>query len=157
MIVHFFSDTSCNLTAGLESINLTDIGVIVRLMSLCVCGHVAANDSDSMSTTMQHNLSSGARPKTLPPGGNSSGSNSQLSPSSGLTYLSLSIGALIQGNDLARGKLLKLCTKVGVREPLCFVININSTHSFFLMALQHVNQVLSSSYRGGGLRSHNYN
>ena len=69
-----------------------DVSVIVRLMSLCACGQVSHSPSSLPSDVLSKDDGS--------------------SGTSGLGYLSSSIGALIQDNHSARNKLLKLCTKV---------------------------------------------
>ena len=98
------------MPAGLNAIDLTDVSVIVRLMSLCACGQV--------SQVAQYV----APPSESDPGTSQSEISTDMTSTSGLQYLSSSIGALIQDNHSARNKLLKLCTKVSVQQRSKIII-----------------------------------
>ncbi|CAH1796720.1 unnamed protein product [Owenia fusiformis] len=86
------SGSTCSLSAGLESIGLSDIRIIVRLMCLCSSGRIEVPPINHFSSEDSHFENAGSM-------GNS------------LTYLCTAIGSLVQDNYAASQLLVKLCTQ----------------------------------------------
>ncbi|KAM9317693.1 putative E3 ubiquitin-protein ligase HERC1 [Pholidichthys leucotaenia] len=90
------SGSSCSLAAGLESLGLTDIRTLVRLMCLAAAGR--AGLSTSPTTGSGH----GERPR---------GTTKTSKPISCLAYLSTAVGCLASNSPNAAKLLVQLCTQ----------------------------------------------
>uniref|UniRef100_A0A3Q2W7X5 HECT-type E3 ubiquitin transferase n=1 Tax=Haplochromis burtoni TaxID=8153 RepID=A0A3Q2W7X5_HAPBU len=90
------SGSSCSLAAGLESLGLTDIRTLVRLMCLAAAGR--AGLSTSSSTGPGH----AERPR---------GATKTSKPISCLAYLSTAVGCLASNSPNAAKLLVQLCTQ----------------------------------------------
>ncbi|KAL7980305.1 hypothetical protein Chor_014634 [Crotalus horridus] len=91
------SGSSCSLAAGLESLGLTDICTLVRLMCLAAAGRAG------LSTGPCSGLSPSERPR---------GVQSQMAkPISCLAYLSTAVGCLASNSPSAAALLVQLCTQ----------------------------------------------
>lgn len=98
--VFFFPDSgsSCSLAAGLESLGLTDIRTLVRLMCLAAAGRAGLSTSPSaMGSTTERSR-----------GGHSKANK----PISCLAYLSTAVGCLASNTPSAAKLLVQLCTQV---------------------------------------------
>uniref|UniRef100_H0V6J8 HECT-type E3 ubiquitin transferase n=1 Tax=Cavia porcellus TaxID=10141 RepID=H0V6J8_CAVPO len=91
------SGSSCSLAAGLESLGLTDIRTLVRLMCLAAAGRAGLSTSPSATT------SSSERSR----GGHSKANK----PISCLAYLSTAVGCLASNTPSAAKLLVQLCTQ----------------------------------------------
>lgn len=91
------SGSSCSLAAGLESLGLTDIRTLVRLMCLAAAGRAGLSTSPSATA----NTSERSR------GGHSKASK----PISCLAYLSTAVGCLASNTPSAAKLLVQLCTQ----------------------------------------------
>lgn len=92
------SGSSCSLAAGLESLGLTDIRTLVRLMCLAAAGRAGLSTSPSaMASTSERSR-----------GGHSKASK----PISCLAYLSTAVGCLASNTPSAAKLLVQLCTQV---------------------------------------------
>lgn len=100
---HTFSGSSCSLAAGLESLGLTDIRTLVRLMCLAAAGR--AGLSTSPSTGPGH----AERPR---------GATKTSKPISCLAYLSTAVGCLASNSPNAAKLLVQLCTQVKYHHPI---------------------------------------
>ncbi|XP_043933675.1 probable E3 ubiquitin-protein ligase HERC1 isoform X2 [Protopterus annectens] len=90
------SGSSCSLAAGLESLGLTDIRTLVRLMCLAAAGRAG------LSTSPAAALSSATRSRV----------HSKTSkPISCLAYLSTAVGCLASNSSSAAKLLVQLCTQ----------------------------------------------
>lgn len=99
------SGSSCSLAAGLESLGLTDIRTLVRLMCLAAAGRAGLSTSpSSMASTSERSR-----------GGHSKASK----PISCLAYLSTAVGCLASNTPSAAKLLVQLCTQV--RQLLAFL------------------------------------
>uniref|UniRef100_A0A3Q1JCX7 HECT-type E3 ubiquitin transferase n=1 Tax=Anabas testudineus TaxID=64144 RepID=A0A3Q1JCX7_ANATE len=90
------SGSSCSLAAGLESLGLTDIRTLVRLMCLAAAGR--AGLSTSPTTGSGHT----ERPR---------GATKASKPISCLAYLSTAVGCLASNSPNAAKLLVQLCTQ----------------------------------------------
>uniref|UniRef100_A0A8C4TJ25 HECT-type E3 ubiquitin transferase n=1 Tax=Erpetoichthys calabaricus TaxID=27687 RepID=A0A8C4TJ25_ERPCA len=90
------SGSSCSLAAGLESLGLTDIRTLVRLMCLAAAGRAG------LSTSPTAVCNSHERPR-----GGSKGNK----PISCLAYLSTAVGCLASNSPSAAKLLVQLCTQ----------------------------------------------
>uniref|UniRef100_A0A3Q2L5Y8 HECT-type E3 ubiquitin transferase n=1 Tax=Equus caballus TaxID=9796 RepID=A0A3Q2L5Y8_HORSE len=91
------SGSSCSLAAGLESLGLTDIRTLVRLMCLAAAGRAGLSTSPSaMASTSER-----------PRGGHSKANK----PISCLAYLSTAVGCLASNTPSAAKLLVQLCTQ----------------------------------------------
>ncbi|XP_039629608.1 probable E3 ubiquitin-protein ligase HERC1 isoform X4 [Polypterus senegalus] len=90
------SGSSCSLAAGLESLGLTDIRTLVRLMCLAAAGRAG------LSTSPTAVCNSLERPR-----GGSKGNK----PISCLAYLSTAVGCLASNSPSAAKLLVQLCTQ----------------------------------------------
>uniref|UniRef100_A0A7M4EPI1 HECT-type E3 ubiquitin transferase n=1 Tax=Crocodylus porosus TaxID=8502 RepID=A0A7M4EPI1_CROPO len=91
------SGSSCSLAAGLESLGLTDIRTLVRLMCLAAAGRAGLSTSSStISSTTER--SRGIHSKTS-------------KPISCLAYLSTAVGCLASNTPSAAKLLVQLCTQ----------------------------------------------
>ncbi|XP_025019967.1 probable E3 ubiquitin-protein ligase HERC1 isoform X1 [Python bivittatus] len=91
------SGSSCSLAAGLESLGLTDIRTLVRLMCLAAAGRAG------LSTSPCSSFGSSERPR---------GVQSQMTkPISCLAYLSTAVGCLASNTPSAAKLLVQLCTQ----------------------------------------------
>ncbi|EMP26120.1 Putative E3 ubiquitin-protein ligase HERC1 [Chelonia mydas] len=91
------SGSSCSLAAGLESLGLTDIRTLVRLMCLAAAGRAGLSTSPStMSSSTER--SRGVHSKTS-------------KPISCLAYLSTAVGCLASNTPSAAKLLVQLCTQ----------------------------------------------
>lgn len=105
------SGSSCSLAAGLESLGLTDIRTLVRLMCLAAAGRAG------LSTGSCSGLGPSERPR---------GIQSQMTkPISCLAYLSTAVGCLASNTPGAAKLLVQLCTQVRAvfvpaAQPLLF-------------------------------------
>ncbi|XP_030044055.1 putative E3 ubiquitin-protein ligase HERC1 [Microcaecilia unicolor] len=91
------SGSSCSLAAGLESLGLTDIRTLVRLMCLAAAGRAGLSTSlSSLSSSMER--SRGVHSKTS-------------KPISCLAYLSTAVGCLASNTPSAAKLLVQLCTQ----------------------------------------------
>nr|XP_033775643.1 probable E3 ubiquitin-protein ligase HERC1 isoform X2 [Geotrypetes seraphini] len=91
------SGSSCSLAAGLESLGLTDIRTLVRLMCLAAAGRAGLSTSpSSLSSSMER--SRGIHSKTS-------------KPISCLAYLSTAVGCLASNTPSAAKLLVQLCTQ----------------------------------------------
>ncbi|XP_068434962.1 probable E3 ubiquitin-protein ligase HERC1 isoform X7 [Clinocottus analis] len=90
------SGSSCSLAAGLESLGLTDIRTLVRLMCLAAAGR--AGLSPSPTSGAGH----GERPR---------GASKASKPISCLAYLSTAVGCLASNSPNAAKLLVQLCTQ----------------------------------------------
>lgn len=100
--VHFHSGSSCSLAAGLESLGLTDIRTLVRLMCLAAAGRAGLSTSPS-TVSSSTERSRGIHSKTS-------------KPISCLAYLSTAVGCLASNTPSAAKLLVQLCTQVGVQH-----------------------------------------
>ncbi|KAF3830592.1 hypothetical protein GH733_004411 [Mirounga leonina] len=91
------SGSSCSLAAGLESLGLTDIRTLVRLMCLAAAGRAGLSTSPSAM----------ASPSERSRGGHSKASK----PISCLAYLSTAVGCLASNTPSAAKLLVQLCTQ----------------------------------------------
>lgn len=97
---HFSSSgSSCSLAAGLESLGLTDIRTLVRLMCLAAAGRAGLSTSPSNTLTSSADRSRGLHTKTS-------------KPISCLAYLSTAVGCLASSTPSAARLLVQLCTQV---------------------------------------------
>lgn len=94
----FDSGSSCSLAAGLESLGLTDIRTLVRLMCLAAAGRAGLSTSPATATTSAER-SRGMHSKTS-------------KPISCLAYLSTAVGCLASNTPSAAKLLVQLCTQV---------------------------------------------
>ncbi|XP_060031692.1 probable E3 ubiquitin-protein ligase HERC1 [Erinaceus europaeus] len=91
------SGSSCSLAAGLESLGLTDIRTLVRLMCLAAAGRAGLSTSPSAMAS---------------PSERSRGSHSKANkPISCLAYLSTAVGCLASNTPSAAKLLVQLCTQ----------------------------------------------
>lgn len=102
----FLSGSSCSLAAGLESLGLTDIRTLVRMMCLAAAGRAGLSTSPKAT-------SSAERPR----GGGSKANK----PMSCLAYLSTAVGCIASNSPSAAKLLVQLCTQV-TYHALVFVI-----------------------------------
>ncbi|XP_057578758.1 probable E3 ubiquitin-protein ligase HERC1 isoform X12 [Hippopotamus amphibius kiboko] len=91
------SGSSCSLAAGLESLGLTDIRTLVRLMCLAAAGRAG------LSTSPSAMVSTSERSR----GGHSKANK----PISCLAYLSTAVGCLASNTPSAAKLLVQLCTQ----------------------------------------------
>ncbi|RMB94614.1 hypothetical protein DUI87_29429 [Hirundo rustica rustica] len=91
------SGSSCSLAAGLESLGLTDIRTLVRLMCLAAAGRAGLSTSPSMVASSTER-SRGIHSKTN-------------KPISCLAYLSTAVGCLASNTPSAAKLLVQLCTQ----------------------------------------------
>ncbi|XP_078388638.1 putative E3 ubiquitin-protein ligase HERC1 isoform X9 [Cetorhinus maximus] len=90
------SGSSCSLAAGLESLGLTDIKTLVRLMCLAAAGRAGLSPSPGTTSTSD-------RPR---------GVHSKVNkPISCLAYLSTAVGCLASNSPSAAKLLVQLCTQ----------------------------------------------
>ncbi|XP_066503891.1 probable E3 ubiquitin-protein ligase HERC1 isoform X4 [Hoplias malabaricus] len=90
------SGSSCSLAAGLESLGLTDIRTLVRLMCLAAAGRAG------LSTGLASGPGTSERPR---------GANKPTKPISCLAYLSTAVGCLASNSPSAAKLLVQLCTQ----------------------------------------------
>ncbi|XP_015230673.1 PREDICTED: probable E3 ubiquitin-protein ligase HERC1 [Cyprinodon variegatus] len=90
------SGSSCSLAAGLESLGLTDIRTLVRLMCLAAAGRAG------LSTSPAAGLGHSERPR---------GTSKASKPISCLAYLSTAVGCLASNSPNAAKLLVQLCTQ----------------------------------------------
>ncbi|XP_028981614.2 probable E3 ubiquitin-protein ligase HERC1 isoform X4 [Esox lucius] len=90
------SGSSCSLAAGLESLGLTDIRTLVRLMCLSAAGRAGLSSSPVAGS------GSLERPR---------GSTKASKPMSCLAYLSTAVGCLASNSPSAAKLLVQLCTQ----------------------------------------------
>ncbi|XP_053490210.1 probable E3 ubiquitin-protein ligase HERC1 isoform X6 [Ictalurus furcatus] len=90
------SGSSCSLAAGLESLGLTDIRTLVRLMCLAAAGRAG------LSTGLASGPGALERPR---------GANKPTKPISCLAYLSTAVGCLASNSPNAAKLLVQLCTQ----------------------------------------------
>ncbi|KAM6980533.1 putative E3 ubiquitin-protein ligase HERC1 [Aplochiton taeniatus] len=90
------SGSSCSLAAGLESLGLTDIRTLVRLMCLAAAGRAG------LSTSPMSSSGSSERPR---------GVTKASKPISCLAYLSTAVGCLASNSPNAAKLLVQLCTQ----------------------------------------------
>ncbi|KTF84357.1 hypothetical protein cypCar_00021780, partial [Cyprinus carpio] len=90
------SGSSCSLAAGLESLGLTDIRTLVRLMCLAAAGRAG------LSTGLTLVPGSSERPR---------GASKLTKPISCLAYLSTAVGCLASNSPSAAKLLVQLCTQ----------------------------------------------
>ncbi|XP_018619035.1 probable E3 ubiquitin-protein ligase HERC1 isoform X2 [Scleropages formosus] len=90
------SGSSCSLAAGLESLGLTDIRTLVRLMCLAAAGRAG------LSTSPSAGPGSVERPR---------GATKASKPISCLAYLSTAVGCLASNSPNAAKLLVQLCTQ----------------------------------------------
>ncbi|XP_030650140.1 probable E3 ubiquitin-protein ligase HERC1 isoform X2 [Chanos chanos] len=90
------SGSSCSLAAGLESLGLTDIRTLVRLMCLAAAGRAG------LSTGPVSGPGTSERPR---------GANKTTKPISCLAYLSTAVGCLASNSPSAAKLLVQLCTQ----------------------------------------------
>ncbi|XP_034385564.1 probable E3 ubiquitin-protein ligase HERC1 isoform X2 [Cyclopterus lumpus] len=90
------SGSSCSLAAGLESLGLTDIRTLVRLMCLAAAGRAG------LSTSPTSGSGHGERPR---------GAAKASKPISCLAYLSTAVGCLASNSHNAAKLLVQLCTQ----------------------------------------------
>ncbi|XP_067298543.1 probable E3 ubiquitin-protein ligase HERC1 isoform X4 [Pseudorasbora parva] len=90
------SGSSCSLAAGLESLGLTDIRTLVRLMCLAAAGRAG------LSTGLALGPGSSERPR---------GASKPTKPISCLAYLSTAVGCLASNSPSAAKLLVQLCTQ----------------------------------------------
>ncbi|XP_016421585.1 probable E3 ubiquitin-protein ligase HERC1 [Sinocyclocheilus rhinocerous] len=93
------SGSSCSLAAGLESLGLTDIRTLVRLMCLAAAGRAG------LSTGLTLGPGSTERPR---------GASKPTKPISCLAYLSTAVGCLASNSPSAAKLLVQLCTQTCV-------------------------------------------
>ena len=91
------SGSSCSLAAGLESLGLTDIRTLVRLMCLAAAGRAGLSTSPP----------TGSGPVERP-----RGTSKASKPISCLAYLSTAVGCLASNSPNAAKLLVQLCTQV---------------------------------------------
>ncbi|XP_078541321.1 putative E3 ubiquitin-protein ligase HERC1 isoform X2 [Lissotriton helveticus] len=91
------SGSSCSLAAGLESLGLTDIRTLVRLMCLAAAGRAGLSTSPSAISSSADRLR-GIHSKTS-------------KPISCLAYLSTAVGCLASNTPSAAKLLVQLCTQ----------------------------------------------
>ncbi|KAG8576379.1 hypothetical protein GDO81_009838 [Engystomops pustulosus] len=92
------SGSSCSLAAGLESLGLTDIRTLVRLMCLAAAGRAGLSTSPSNTVSNTADRSRGLHSKTS-------------KPISCLAYLSTAVGCLASSTPSAARLLVQLCTQ----------------------------------------------
>ncbi|XP_066448386.1 probable E3 ubiquitin-protein ligase HERC1 isoform X1 [Eleutherodactylus coqui] len=92
------SGSSCSLAAGLESLGLTDIRTLVRLMCLAAAGRAGLSTSPSNTLSNSTDRSRGIHSKTS-------------KPISCLAYLSTAVGCLASSTPSAARLLVQLCTQ----------------------------------------------
>ncbi|XP_063305478.1 probable E3 ubiquitin-protein ligase HERC1 isoform X3 [Pelobates fuscus] len=92
------SGSSCSLAAGLESLGLTDIRTLVRLMCLAAAGRAGLSTSPSTTMSISVDRSRGLHSKTS-------------KPISCLAYLSTAVGCLASSTPSAARLLVQLCTQ----------------------------------------------
>ncbi|XP_015275623.1 PREDICTED: probable E3 ubiquitin-protein ligase HERC1 [Gekko japonicus] len=91
------SGSSCSLAAGLESLGLTDIRTLVRLMCLAAAGRAGLSTSSCVASASSER---------------SRGVHSKMSkPISCLAYLSTAVGCLASNTPSAAKLLVQLCTQ----------------------------------------------
>ncbi|KAJ7398001.1 hypothetical protein BTVI_128929 [Pitangus sulphuratus] len=95
--IHLSSGSSCSLAAGLESLGLTDIRTLVRLMCLAAAGRAGLSTSPS-TVSSSAERSRGIHSKTS-------------KPISCLAYLSTAVGCLASNTPSAAKLLVQLCTQ----------------------------------------------
>lgn len=96
-----YSGSSCSLAAGLESLGLTDIRTLVRLMCLAAAGRAGLSTSPTSSSGHPE------RPR---------GATKASKPISCLAYLSTAVGCLASNSPNAAKLLVQLCTQVRTRD-----------------------------------------
>lgn len=97
ILFHPLSGSSCSLAAGLESLGLTDIRTLVRLMCLAAAGRAG------LSTSPTAGSGHAERPR---------GAAKASKPISCLAYLSTAVGCLASNSPNAAKLLVQLCTQV---------------------------------------------
>lgn len=90
------SGSSCSLAAGLDSLGLTDIRTLVRLMCLAAAGRAGLSTSPAVDSNPE-------RPR---------GASKASKPISCLAYLSTAVGCLASNSPNAAKLLVQLCTQV---------------------------------------------
>lgn len=96
------SGSACSLSAGLESMGLADVRVVVKLM--CLCAASKKEQHEGQSQQFGPALTEKLRSSTQC-------TNSDVTISH-LSYLSSAIGALAKDNPTASKLLIQLCTQV---------------------------------------------
>ncbi|KAK7912664.1 hypothetical protein WMY93_012875 [Mugilogobius chulae] len=120
------SGSSCSLAAGLESLGLTDIRTLVRLMCLAAAGRAGLSTSPT----------SGSGPNERP-----RGAAKTSKPISCLAYLSTAVGCLASNSPNAAKLLVQLCTQFlpsflrGVAEENKLITSPNFVVTQALVAL----------------------
>nr|XP_060611660.1 probable E3 ubiquitin-protein ligase HERC1 isoform X2 [Anolis sagrei ordinatus] len=101
------SGSSCSLAAGLESLGLTDIRTLVRLMCLAAAGRAGLSTGPcSSSSSTSSSSASGAAERSR------GALHSKMSkPISCLAYLSTAVGCLASNSPSAAKLLVHLCTQ----------------------------------------------
>lgn len=106
------SGSSCSLAAGLESLGLTDIRTLVRLMCLAAAGRAG------LSTGLASGPGALERPR---------GANKPTKPISCLAYLSTAVGCLASNSPNAAKLLVQLCTQVSALSVL-LILNLRCSN-----------------------------
>lgn len=106
------SGSSCSLAAGLESLGLTDIRTLVRLMCLAAAGRAG------LSTSLTAGPGHTERPR---------GATKASKPISCLAYLSTAVGCLASNSPSAAKLLVQLCTQVLTITLFHMTINVLSS------------------------------
>lgn len=119
------SGSSCSLAAGLESLGLTDIRTLVRLMCLAAAGRAG------LSTGLASGPGALERPR---------GANKPTKPISCLAYLSTAVGCLASNSPNAAKLLVQLCTQVStLLSVLVLILNLRHLKDSGLhLSLVHV-------------------
>lgn len=116
------SGSSCSLAAGLESLGLTDIRTLVRLMCLAAAGRAG------LSTGLALGPGSSERPR---------GASKPTKPISCLAYLSTAVGCLASNSPSAAKLLVQLCTQVA-RSSHEYLVNKEMDKKLNLFFFPHL-------------------
>lgn len=124
------SGSSCSLAAGLESLGLTDIRTLVRLMCLAAAGRAGLSTSSCAASVSSERARGG---------------HSKMSkPISCLAYLSTAVGCLASSTPSAAKLLVQLCTQVGRPLPPSLLGN-----SCFSLSKHLSWEIMGTCARGG--------
>lgn len=141
------SNSSCDLTKSLETIGLSDVRKIVRLMTLTATGRVEINDVKVDGDVIVHS------PLLLMKGFSQLTSTLPAATSSCLTYLSMSIAALSQNDQEVSKLIVNICTKDLIASAIGLTdgLQVMSQSSVSSIAVTQALVSILSTYGGNSL------
>lgn len=128
------SGSSCSLAAGLESLGLTDIRTLVRLMCLAAAGRAGLSTSPA----------TGSGPSERP-----RGAAKASKPISCLAYLSTAVGCLASNSPNAAKLLVQLCTQVSrLIQSRSYLRPVSKVNPLLGLVLHSKDGMMLSQQRG---------